>query len=153
VPSPEHAIGAVLHAGLIALYDRGAWKGVLIQGPSGVGKSDLALRALQIGFRLVADDRTRLWVSQGRLFGACPAPIAGLIEARGVGILPHPARPLAEIRLVARCLGAQEPVERLPDRVYQTLLDIEVPALDLRPLEASAPQKLHRALSLLGATR
>ena len=48
------------HAGLIALYDAGGWKGVLIEGASGSGKSDLALRCLGRGFRLVADDRTRL---------------------------------------------------------------------------------------------
>ena len=140
----------VLHAGLIALYDRGAWKGVLIQGPSGVGKSDLAIRALGLGFRLVADDRTQVWAGGGRLWGACPPPISGLMEARGVGITTQISRPLTEICLIARCLGAQEEVERLPDRLHQTLLGVEVSALDLRPLEASAPQKLLSALSLLG---
>jgi len=143
----------IVHAGLIARYDRGGWIGVLIQGPSGVGKSDLALRAIHAGFRLVADDRTQIWVSQGRVFGASPPTIAGLIEARGVGIGREPPHPLAEIRLVARCVDAEYPVERWPDTIRQTVLDIEIPALDLRPLEASAPQKLLRALSLLGAAR
>ena len=61
---------------------------MLIEGASGSGKSDLALRCLPLGFRLVSDDRTRLWVSEGRLFGAAPEPIAGLIEARGLGVMP-----------------------------------------------------------------
>ena len=72
------ADGEPFHAGLIALYGGGLWRGVLIEGRSGSGKSDLALRCLSLGFRLVADDRTRLWVSEGRLFGAAPEPIAGL---------------------------------------------------------------------------
>jgi serine kinase of HPr protein (carbohydrate metabolism regulator) len=143
-------MGQVLHAGLIALHDRGAWKGVLIQGPSGVGKSDLALRAIAAGFRLVADDRTLLWVSQGRLFGASPPPIAGLIEARGVGIVPQATRALAQIRLVARCLGPDETVERMPQFACQAILGVDCPTMALHPLEASSPMKLIHALSLLG---
>jgi serine kinase of HPr protein (carbohydrate metabolism regulator) len=138
------------HAGLIALYDRGDWKGVLIEGESGSGKSDLALRCLSRGFRLVADDRTQLWVSEGRLFGCAPAPISGLIELRGLGVLPESARPLAEVRLVARCLEPADPLERLPDRDTRVLMGVTLPRVAVRPFEASAPDKVARALSLLG---
>jgi len=141
---------APFHAGMIALYDGGRWKGVLIEGGSGSGKSDLALRCLAHGFRLVADDRTRLWVSQGRLFGAAPEPLAGLIELRGLGVLPEPARRMAEVRLVARCLEPADPLERLPDRDTRVLMGVTLPKVGVRPFEASAPQKLARALSLLG---
>ena len=139
-----------LHAGLIALYGRGGWKGVLIEGGSGSGKSDLALRCLSHGFRLVADDRTRLWICEGRLFGAPPEPIASLIEVRGLGVLPEPARPMAEVRLVVHCLAAADPLERLPDPDTRVLLGMALPKVSVRPLEASAPEKVLRALSLLG---
>jgi serine kinase of HPr protein (carbohydrate metabolism regulator) len=135
---------------MIALYDRGGWKGVLIEGASGSGKSDLALRCLSRGFRLVADDRTRLWISQGRLFGAAPAPIAGLIELRGLGVLPEPARPMAQVRLVVHCLAPSDPLDRLPDRDTRVLLGMTLPKVSVRPLEASAPEKVFYALSLLG---
>jgi serine kinase of HPr protein (carbohydrate metabolism regulator) len=138
------------HAGLIALYDDGVWKGVLLEGESASGKSDLALRCLSRGFRLVADDRTRLWVSQGRLFGAPPEPLAGLIEMRGLGILPEPARRLAEVRLVVRCLDSNDALERLPERDTRVLLGVTLPKVAVRPFEASAPEKLAHALSLLG---
>jgi serine kinase of HPr protein (carbohydrate metabolism regulator) len=138
------------HAGLIALHDRGEWQGVLIEGPSGSGKSDLALRCLALGFRLVSDDRTQLWTSGGRLWGKAPDTIRGLIEARGLGVLPEPARPFAEIRLVVRCLTPQDALERLPETTRRTLLGIERPSVSVRPLEASTPQKVLRALSLLG---
>ena len=57
----------IRHAGLIARRMGGVWRGVLIEGPSGAGKSDLALRALDQGFRLVADDRVVVWTDAGRL--------------------------------------------------------------------------------------
>jgi serine kinase of HPr protein (carbohydrate metabolism regulator) len=138
------------HACLIALYDRGRWKGVLIEGESGSGKSDLALRCLSHGFHLVADDRTRLWVSEGRLFGCSPRPIAGLMELRGLGILPEPAQRLAEVRLVVRCLEPADALERLPERDARVLMGVTLPRVAVRPLEASAPEKVARALSLLG---
>ena len=140
---------APFHAGLIALYDRG-WRGVLIEGESGSGKSDLALRCLRLGFRLVADDRTALWVSQGRLFGRAPSPIAGLIEARGLGILPVEALRFAEVKLAVRCLEPSDPLERLPDPAWRTLLGVALPRIAVRPMEASSPDKVIRALTLLG---
>ena len=141
------------HAGLIALYDGGRWKGVLIEGESGSGKSDLAVRCLAHGFRLVADDRTRLWLSEGRLFGAAPEPLRELSELRGLGVLPEPARRMAEVRLVARCLEPADSLERLPDRDSRVLMGVTVPKVSVRPFEASAPEKLARALSLLGGGR
>ena len=133
----------IRHAGLIAIRQAGAWLGVLIEGPSGAGKSDLALRALDHGFRLVADDRVELWVSDGRLFGAPPAPLAGLIEARGLDILTIGALPLAEVRLAVRC---GDP-ERLPDPQATDILGVALPTLTIQPREASAAVKLSRAVA------
>jgi serine kinase of HPr protein (carbohydrate metabolism regulator) len=140
----------ILHAGLIALRVGGVWKGALIQGPSGVGKSDLAIRALEAGFRLAADDRTLLFVSGGALFGRAPGPLWGLIEARGMGILRGHALPFAPISLSVRCKTSPEAIERLPEPAAERFLGIEVPALDLWPLEFSAPAKIGRAIQHLG---
>ena len=141
----------IAHAGLIALYTGREWRGVLIEGPSGAGKSDLALRCLELGFALVADDRTQLWTCQGGLYGAAPAPIAGLIEGRGLGILPAPARAMAKIRLLVECRAPNEPIERLPEQEARTLQGVAMPCLRLHALEASAPVKLRWALSHVGA--
>ena len=130
----------ILHAGLISL----ARRGVLITGPPGAGKSDLALRALEAGFQLVADDRTIVWTSAGRLFGRAPPAIAGLIEARGLDIVRTTFLPLVEIVLVCACV---ETVERLPEPGSETILGLAVPRIEIRPLEASAPAKLRYALS------
>ena len=143
----------IRHAGLLALYGRNGWRGALIEGPSGIGKSDLALRCLAAGLRLVSDDRTVVWSSGGRLFGACPAPIAGLIEARGLGLVAQTFRPFTEIHLVVRCVGAGQSIERMPEFASQAILGVDLPTLDLHPLESSSHVKLIHVLSPLGGGR
>jgi serine kinase of HPr protein (carbohydrate metabolism regulator) len=140
----------IRHAGLVALRQDGRWRGALIEGPSGAGKSDLALRCLEAGFRLVADDRTIVWISGSALFGRAPEPLAGLIEARGHGVLAEPALPLAEILVAVTCASSPGEIERLPDPVVETLLCATVPRIILDAREPSAPAKLRRALQHLG---
>lgn len=135
----------IVHAGCLARFGRGFWAGVLLTGPSGVGKSDLALRLLERGWSLVADDRTQIWTSGGDLYARAPDAIAGLIEARGLDVLPAGGRPFCRIALVADCTNRE--VERIPPRSRRRLLEAEVEALTLRPMEASAPAKLERALA------
>ncbi len=132
----------IAHAGLIAARLGGAWRGVLIEGPAGAGKSDLALRALDHGFSLVADDRVSLWLSGGRLFGCAPPPLMGLLEVRGLQVIEVVARPLAEVALVARC-GTPD---RIPPPRFADILGFQAPLIELDPREASAPAKLRRAL-------
>lgn len=140
----------IRHACLIARRIGGVWRGALIEGPSGVGKSDLALRALESGFRLVADDRVAVFVSGGRLHGAAPAPLAGLLEIRGLGVVSQPAIAVSEVSLVVRCIDAPSGVERLPEPRFETIYDVSVPVFDLWPLEPAAPVKIRRMLEHLG---
>ena len=140
----------IRHAGLVALRRDGFWAGALIVGPSGSGKSDLALRCLEAGFALVADDRVVVFVSEGRLYGRAPGPLAGLIECRGLGVMRQAAVPFARIDLVARCEASPGDVERLPDPAHEILLGLASPLLRLWPFEGSAPAKLRRALEALG---
>jgi serine kinase of HPr protein (carbohydrate metabolism regulator) len=142
--------GVVLHGGLVALRLAGRWRGALILGPSGAGKSDLALRALDAGFRLVADDRVTVWTSGGALYGRAPAALHGLIEARGHGVTPEPPLAFAEIVLAVRCALAGQAIERLPEPEAETIAGTSVPLARLDPREASAPAKLRRALLHLG---
>jgi serine kinase of HPr protein (carbohydrate metabolism regulator) len=138
----------ILHAGLLALRLSGYWRGALIQGPSGAGKSDLALKALDAGFHLVADDRVIVWCSGGALFGRAPAPLAGLIEARGHGVVREPRLALAEIVLVATC--AEGAIERTPELETIEVAGVALPHVRLNPFETSATAKLRRALQHLG---
>ena len=140
------------HAGLLALRLAGDWRGALIEGASGSGKSDLALRALDAGWSLVADDRTLLWACEGRLYGRAPDTLTGLVEARGLGVLPERGRAYAEVAMIVRCVQANA-VERLPNSETCSLLGVALPLVHLAALEASAPAKLSRALTHLGVRR
>ena len=139
-------MGAILHAGLLALHRPGGWRGVVIEGPSGAGKSDLALRALAAGFRLVADDRVAVWTSGGVLYGRAPDSLGGLIEARGLGILPEPQLSFCRIVLAVRDGNP----DRLPDPAVVEYSGLSIPLILLPLLESSAPAKLGRALRHLG---
>jgi HPr kinase/phosphorylase len=97
-----------LHATCVAAEGRG----LLILGPSGSGKSALALQLMALGARLVADDRVDLERRGDEVVARCPPELSGLIEARGLGLLR--ADPLDEARLVLVADLASPPAERLP---------------------------------------
>ncbi|MBO9547739.1 MAG: HPr kinase/phosphorylase [Caulobacter sp.] len=140
----------VVHGGLIARRQDGFWRGVLIQGPSGVGKSDLALRALEAGFRLVADDRVVAFANAGRAWGKPHETLAGLLEIRGLGVVRTPALALCEIALVIRCVETPDAVERLPDSQFAPIAGVSIPVFDLWPREPAAPLKIDRMMQSLG---
>lgn len=110
-----------IHASAVAVEGRG----LLILGPSGAGKSSLALALMAQGALLVADDRVLLDARDGRLIAACPPPLAGRIEARGVGILSAAAAGPVPVAQVVD-LGRAETM-RLPLRRSITLLGIALP--------------------------
>jgi len=115
--------------------------GVLLRGPSGAGKSDLALRLIDRGGRLVADDRVDIRREDGELVATAPAPLQGLIEIRGVGIVRMPCAVDARIVLVVD-LVSRAAVERLPEWTEIELLGVSVARVALDPFEVTAPIKL-----------
>ncbi len=130
-----------VHATSVAL----GGDGILLRGPSGSGKSDLALRLIDEGARLVADDQTELERVGAGLEMRAPATLAGRMEVRGLGIVGLPTIAAAPLRLVVD-LVAPDAVERLPEPEFCTLLAVRVPLLRLAPFAASATAKLRLAL-------
>ena len=143
-----------IHATCVAVAVGELWHGVLLRGPSGAGKSDLAIRLLDGGARLVADDRTELTVETGRLVARPPAVLAGLVEARGLGILrvpPDKLLPAAPVALIVDLVPSAE-IDRLPERQSETLLDISLPRIRLTAFDASTSAKIRLAVSAVRAT-
>src|SRR5947209_16703264 len=95
-----------LHASCIVCARAGAAfgapedAGVLLLGESGAGKSDMALRLIAMGAKLIADDRCELCFDGESLRARAPRALAGLIELRGVGILALPFAIEARIALI-----------------------------------------------------
>lgn len=122
---------------------------LLLTGPSGSGKSDLALRMIDGGARLVADDLVELVVEADRLCcrapAAAPAGLLGKIEARGVGIVPAPRTTgTTPLQWLIELVPPAE-VERLPAAESRTFLGHAVPVLRLNAFEPSTAVKLRLA--------
>ncbi|MCG3269276.1 HPr kinase/phosphorylase [Yoonia sp. I 8.24] len=112
-----------VHASCVAYGGKAA----LLLGASGSGKSTLALQMMALGCDLVADDRVVLKAQDGVLVATCPETIAGLIEARGIGILNAATVPDAIVQ-VAVDMDMQEQ-DRLPETRFVTLCDLRTPLI------------------------
>jgi serine kinase of HPr protein (carbohydrate metabolism regulator) len=138
-----------VHASCVAI---GA-KGVLLLGASGAGKSDLALRLIDGGAKLVADDRCEFFVRGGKLHVRPPARIAGLMELRGIGIV---ALPYARSVAVAMAVRLGQNRERLPKPAfYAPPAPLEaltpVPLIMVNGRNAAAAPRIRAALAAFSA--
>jgi len=129
-----------IHASCVAI-DGAA---VLIEGRSGTGKSDLALRLIDRGAILVSDDYTNVLRKGGELIARAPTNLAGKIEVRGIGIVELPHASDVPVKLIVA-------ITELPPRMpgegrVRTLAGIELREIALPSLEPSAPLKVELAL-------
>ena len=136
-------LDALIHASCVAIGGRA----VLIGGRSGTGKSDLALRLIDRGAKLVSDDYTELRHAGERVLARAPETISGKIEVRGLGILDLP--PVADVP-VCLYVDLDEAPERMPEPTTVWLAGEEIPRVALAALEGSAALKLEQALVRFG---
>jgi serine kinase of HPr protein (carbohydrate metabolism regulator) len=124
-----------------------AGRGVMLRGPSGSGKSELALRLMEqsgtglgrvnLKANLIADDQTEVFERKSKLWVRCPKTITGQMEMRGLGIFSvKPAKP-CPLALVVDLQPAAT-IERMPEPedLLTTLLGQQVPRI---MLDASQP--------------
>lgn len=152
---PSGSPRVMVHATSVVLGEASAPFGsaldgaVLLMGASGSGKSDVALRLIAMGARLLSDDQTALFAHLGRLYAEPPQSLHGQMEIRGVGIVALDVAPAAPVILAVR-LDEQAQIPRLPEAsVHKLPLGLEgcpePPFLVLHPFEASTPAKIAAA--------
>lgn len=133
-----------VHATCVALGGRA----VLITGPSGSGKSDLALRLLDRGFTLVSDDQTIIRREGERLIASAPPQISGKMEVRGIGIVEVETEQDLPIALLVELTSD---IQRLPDDSRERpILGVNLPLVSIDAMTASAAAKVSLALERLG---
>lgn len=122
----------------------------MIEGRSGSGKSDLALRLIDRGAKLVSDDYT-IARRQGKNLLASPPPnIAGKMEVRGIGLVD-----MENVSDVPVCLIVQlfDVVDRMPlTPEKRVVAGVMVPVMKIAPMENSAPIKVELAMEAFGLT-
>ena len=120
-------------------------RGVLLRGPSGSGKSDLALRLIDAGAGLVADDRVEALREGNRLVVRAPDALSGKLEVRGIGIVDVPVVSRAPLHLAVD-LVPREQVPRMPDPGAWSHAGVSVPLILLHAPDASAAAKVRLAV-------
>ena len=132
----------LLHASCVSING----KAVLLAGPPGAGKSDLALRLIDSGAQLVADDQVLLRREGNALIAAPPESIAGMIEMRHVGLIKMPYVTDVPVALYVELTAMETALERLPAADSVFLLDHAVQRLRLPAFASSTPVKIRFAL-------
>lgn len=136
---PAHPLR--IHGSCVSIGSRG----VLLIGPSGSGKSDLALRLMSKGAMLVADDQVILHAEQGHLVANVDDTIRGLLEVRGVGLVRYPIASNIPVALAVQ-LVERDAIEHIPMPAHYTQLGVSVPQISLYGYDASTPEKVYAAL-------
>lgn len=132
-----------IHATAVAIKERG----ILIVGPSGSGKSDLALRLIDRGATLISDDQVIASRQERTIVLNPPANIAGKIELYSVGIFDVPFVKDINLSMIVQLAPNSE---RYPlDRQTRSCLELEVPLITLDGQTSSSPIKVEMALSLI----
>jgi HPr kinase/phosphorylase len=140
-----------IHASCVSVNN----KAILLLGESGSGKSDLALRLIDRGAQLIADDYTDITANGNILTAAPPQKLEGLLEVRGIGILTLPFIRDIKVEMAINLIPRKE-VERLPDEQFfdcQTFFGCnqqKIPLLSLHAYDASTPAKIFFSINILG---
>ena len=133
-----------LHCSTVAIGGRA----VMIEGRSGSGKSDLALRLIDRGASLVSDDYTIARRQNGALLASPPPNIAGKIEVRGIGIIDMDHLSDVPVALIISLFDVVNRMQADPEK--RVVAGVSIPVVKIAAMENSAPIKVELAMQTFG---
>lgn len=134
----------MLHSSTVSVNGRA----VMIEGRSGSGKSDLALRLIDRGAKLVSDDYTIVRRKEKILLASPPENIAGKIEVRGIGLVEMTHVSDVPVALVVQLFDVVDRMPPTPE--LRVMAGIAIPVMKIAPNESSAPIKVELAIKTFG---
>ena len=139
----QQAESSLVRASAVSIGGRA----VLIEGPSGIGKSSLALALIDRGAVLIGDDGVTLTRDNGQVLASPPPNICGKLEIRHVGIadMPVTTSPLALIVTLSN--AAPRFIDQAPNR---DIIGLAVPVLELTAHDPILALRTEWALAMHG---
>ena len=115
--------------------------GVLFRGPTGCGKSDLALRLIDEGAKLISDDYTEISNKNSSLAAQAPKNIRSLLEIRGIGVVKIKSNTRVKLSAIIDLVKVGQ-IERMPQEKKVNLCGVNIPVFHLNAYEASCVAKV-----------
>ena len=117
----------IMHA--TSVYING--KGIVIFGKSGSGKSNLAIKLISFGAKLISDDQTQLELKKNKIILTKPDSTPNLIEARGIGLIEVPIKNSAELFCFVKMTEIE--LKRLPYKKQKNCFGKKIKMIEFNP--------------------
>lgn len=138
-----------IHATCVARHTPHGLCAVILRGPSGSGKSDMALRMIHAeGATLVADDWVELTQTATGLLASPPTILEGLLEVRGLGLLKQPFVSGIPVKLIVDLVERAD-MPRLPEPDFEVIMESKLPKMKISSFDSTSPLKICWALDCL----
>ena len=117
----------IIHASSIDING----KGVVILGKSGAGKSNLAIKLISMGAKLISDDQTHFKFKENKIIISKPKTTPNFIEARGIGLIKVPFVVSAKLFCFVKITNLE--LNRLPNAKNKYCFGKKIKMMEFNP--------------------
>ena len=106
-------------------------KGIVILGKSGAGKSNLAIKLISMGAKLISDDQTHFKLIENKIIISKPETTPNFIEARGIGLIEAPFVVSAKLFCFVKITNLE--LKRLPNAKKKYCFGKKIKMIEFNP--------------------